>query len=53
MIIIVIVIVIIVVDGIGLSFWLISDLPISGWFEFPYFRFSVYRSMIEKNFNCN
>ena len=27
---------------IGFSFWLISDLPISGWSGFPHFRFSVY-----------
>ena len=28
--------------GITFGFWLISDLPISGWSGFPYFRFSVF-----------
>ena len=28
--------------GIAFGSWLISDLPISGWSGFPYFRFSVF-----------
>ena len=28
--------------GIAVGFWLISDLPISGWSGFPHFRFSVF-----------
>ena len=28
--------------GIAFGFWLISDLPISGWSGFPHFRFSVF-----------
>ena len=36
--------------GIGLGFWLISDLPISGWSGFPHFQvftFPVYASIVE------
>ena len=28
--------------GIAFGFWLISDLPISGWSGFPHFRFSLF-----------
>ena len=28
--------------GIAFGFWLISELPISGWSGFPHFRFSVF-----------
>ena len=28
--------------GIAFGSWLISDLPISGWSGFPYFRFSIF-----------
>ena len=28
--------------GIAFGFWLISDLPISGWSRFPHFRFSLF-----------